>query len=201
MPYSDFNIRKVKEDLNIEIVEEKGIFSAIPEAEISKMLSVLMDENVALALAINTEKARSELIISNVLLELKRKFNRKISFFSGIEFNVDKEKNLNGFCDYIISLSPEQLFLDSPIVTIVEAKNENIIGGIGQCIAEMTASRIFNQQENKNLKFIYGTVTSGNIWKFLKLENNKVYIDLNEYYIENVNKIIGILSAMIEQKA
>ena len=56
----------------------------------------------------------------------------------------DKEKGLNEFCDFIISASSEQLMLCSPIVAVVEAKNENIIGGLGQCIAEMVGVKIFN---------------------------------------------------------
>ncbi len=90
-----------------------------------------------------------------------------LSLFSGIEFNVDKEKGLNGFCDFIISASQEQLILSSPIVMVVEAKNENIIGGLGQCIAEMVGAKIFNESENETkINKIYGVVTTGIIWKF-----------------------------------
>lgn len=201
MSYSDFDIKKVKDELQIKIVEQNGIFSKIEEVDVSDILTFVLDDNVPLALAINTEKARSELIISDVLVELRRKFDRKISLFSGVEFNVDKDRGLNGYCDFIISRSPEQLIIDSPVITIVEAKNENIVGGIGQCIAEMVAAKIFNERENDSIEFIYGAVTSGSAWKFLRLENDTVYIDLREYYVENVNKIVGILSAMVAQKA
>ncbi|MFN9241492.1 MAG: hypothetical protein ACK6DE_16665, partial [Pseudanabaena sp.] len=126
---------------------------------------------------------------------------KEISFFSGIELNIDKERDLTGFCDFIISQSPEQLFLNTPVITVVEAKNENIMSGLGQCAAEMIASRIFNEQEGTNLARIYGVVTSGNIWKFLKLEGNALYIDLDDYFIKEISKIIGILCSMIEQKA
>ena len=115
---------------------------------------------------------------------------------------MDKANNLNGFCDFIVSASSEQLMLNAPVVTIVEAKNENIIGGLGQCIAEMIAADIFNKNEhNEDLKKIYGAVTTGTAWKFLKLEEKQVSIDLDEYSIDSPGKIIGILSKMIEQKA
>ena len=71
------------------------------------------------------------------MLELKDKLSDLMSLFSGIDFNVDKEKGLNGFCDYIISGSSEQFYLEVPVIIIVEAKNENINSGMGQCIAEM----------------------------------------------------------------
>ena len=199
MPYSDFTLKRVKKDLCIELIEDKGIFSEIKPINPSDILMKNLEENVPLALAINTEKARSELIISTVLVEIKRSLKKEVSFFSGIEFNVDKEKGLVGYCDFILSASPEQLILSAPVVTIVEAKNENIIGGMGQCIAEMVAAQIFNKQEGNELKTIYGVVTSGNIWRFLKIEQQTVHIDLQDYYIEKIDKILGILMAMIKQ--
>ncbi len=63
---------------------------------------------------------------------------------------MDKEKSLNDDCDFIMSHSPEPLLISAPIVVIVEAKNENIISGLGQCIAEMVATRIFNEQESNH---------------------------------------------------
>ncbi|HBC43731.1 MAG TPA: hypothetical protein DCZ88_18050, partial [Pseudanabaena sp.] len=89
----------------------------------------------------------------------------------------------------------------TPVITVVEAKNENIMSGLGQCAAEMIASRIFNEQEGTNLARIYGVVTSRNIWKFIKLEGNALYVDLEDYSIKEISKIIGILCSMIEQKA
>jgi len=201
MPYSSFTIRKVQKDFSVEIIEKTDLFSGTESREISNHLKETLADNVSLAAAINTEKARSELIIAPVLIEIRKMFDKKISFFSGIELNVDKERDLTGFCDFIISQSPEQLFLNAPVITVVEAKNENIMSGLGQCAAEMIASRIFNEQEGTILSKIYGVVTSGNIWKFLKLEDNKIHIDLDDYSIKEVSKVVGILCSMIEQKA
>ena len=108
-------------------------------------MAEILKQNVPLAFAIGTEKAGSELIIVNFFLELKRR--SRISFFSGIEFTVDKEQGLNGFCDFIISQSPEQLFLDTPILAVVEAKNERITSGLGRCVAEMVAAKVYNERE------------------------------------------------------
>jgi len=92
--------------------------------------------------------------------------------------------------------------LNAPVVTIVEAKNENIIGGLGQCIAEMVAANIFNVKEhNDEILKVYGVVTTGTTWKFLRLESDIIYIDLSEFYIDRPGKILGILSAMIRQVA
>ncbi len=201
MPYSDFNLKKIKDELHIKIIEQQSIFDNIQAVAISDTLKSNLDENIPLAISINTEKARSELIIANMLVEVRKKHKHQISLFSGTEFNVDKEKNLNGFCDFILCNSPEQLILTAPLIIIVEAKNENIVGGLGQCIAEMVGAKIFNETEGKMQKNIYGAVTTGTAWKFLKLTDSTVYIDLKEYYIETPERIIGILSEMAAQKA
>lgn len=202
MSYSDFNIKQVQNDFDLEIIEKSGIFSNLEKAKISDYLIMTLNENIPLAVSINTEKAKSALIISNVLLEIRRIFDKKISFFSGIEFNIDKEKGLNGYCDFLISLSSEQLFIKSPIITLVEAKNENIMGGLGQCMAEMIAARIFNEIEGNNIPTLYGTVTTGIFWKFMKLTHNTVHVDLRDYSLEeNPAQVIGILTSMLAQKA
>ncbi len=201
MAYSEFTLKKIKLDFNIQTVEDQSLFSNTEELEISDYLAQTLKRNVPLALAINTEKARSELIIINILLEVKEKSSEKISLFSGIDFNVDKEKGLTGFCDYIISGSEEQLYLELPVITIVEAKNENIISGLGQCIAEMYAAQLFNQEASHELPWVYGAVTTGDEWRFVKLDNNVAYIDNDSYYISDINKIIGILVNMVKGEA
>ena len=201
MSYSSFNLKRVKAELQINLIETQGLFEKIAPVEISPILTAILEEHIPLAISINTEKARSELIIANMLVEVRRRFKHQISLFSGVEFNIDKEKDLNGFCDFIISHSPEQLTLNSPVIAIVEAKNENMVGGLGPCIAEMVAATIFNRQEKQPIVKIYGAVTSGTAWQFLRLTGNDAEIDLKEYFIDNPQKIVGILSAMIEQSA
>lgn len=201
MSYRDFNLKRVQDAFQIKMIEKPGIFAGIKPHPISHYLAETLQENVPLAVSINTEKARSELIIAPVLVEVRKILDHKISLFSGIELNVDKEKDLSGFCDFIISDSPEQLFLKAPVITIVEAKNENIMSGLGQCLAEMVAARIFNEREGNGVSRMYGAVTSGNIWKFIKLDNTVAHIDLDDYSIREPGGIIGILLAMVARNA
>lgn len=198
MSYSDFNLKQVKELFKLNIIDEKNLFQNVGQTPISQYLKDTLDYNVPLAMAIGTEKVKSELIIANVLLEVRKILNNKISFFSGVALDVDKEKGLSGFCDFVISKSEEQLYMTAPIITIVEAKNEYLIGGLGQCIAEMYAAYIFNEKEGAGLPAIYGVVTTGNVWKFLKLQNETVHVDFNEYHINQIDKIISILVDMIK---
>jgi hypothetical protein len=198
MSYSDFTLQTVVKELQLVLNERTNLFAQIPESVLSDYLTMTLKENIPLALAINTEKARSELIISAILVELRKMLNYHISLFSGVEFNVDPQRGLNGVCDFIITRSPEQFFIYAPAIVIVEAKNENIKGGLGQCIATMLAARLFNAQEDQPISTVYGAVTSGSVWKFLQLVGNTVYIDLEDYYINNAGKILGILLHMAE---
>jgi hypothetical protein len=128
-----------------------------------------------------------------VLAEVRRQLNYKIALFSGTDFDVDASQGLNGFCDFIICNSEEQFYIKAPVVTVVEAKNENIKGGLGQCIATMLGAQIFNQNSQPKINTIYGVVTTGTNWRFLTLEDNQVSIDIIEYYINDIAKILGIL--------
>lgn len=199
MAYSDFTLSEIKEKFQLTIEEETDIFPNAREESISDFLATTLKENVPLALAIHTEKARSEMIVTPILIELRKILNHQISLFSGVEFDVEKEKGLNGFCDYIISLSREQLYVTSPVISVVEAKNDNIKSGYAQCIAEMIASEIFNERQGNNIETIYGTITTGSIWKFLKLKE-KVYIDVEEYHIRQPEKIMGILLEILDSE-
>lgn len=130
MAYSDFTLSKFKKDFNIHIHEEMDLFINVEPIQISEKLKSTLEETTELALAINTEKARSEMIITPILLEVRRRANCKISLFSGTDFNLDFKKGLNGYCDFVISRSQEQLTINAPVMIIVEAKNENIKAGL-----------------------------------------------------------------------
>jgi len=197
MAYSDFKLKEIVKQFDLTLNENLDLFATIPEVEASEILKVMLKENAALAVDINTEKARSELIIAPILLEVRRQLNYQIGLFSGSEFNVAPEQGLNGICDFLISLSPERLFISAPAITLVEAKKEDIKAGLGQCVAEMLAAQLFNEREENEIPTIYGVVTSGTNWRFLKLEGKIVYIDMVEYYLRDVQKILGILLSAI----
>jgi hypothetical protein len=195
MAYSDFTtLAKVREAFELMLEEPNDLFVDVPEVLPSAYLQSTLSENVSLATAINTEKARAELIIAPVLLEVRRKFNFQIGFFSGSEFNVESETGLTGYCDYILTASKESYEIRTPVITLVEAKNESIKSGLGQCIAEMVAAQIFNQRNGELIESIYGAVTTGTDWKFLQLTDKTVFIDKRYYFINEVNIILGILT-------
>ncbi|MDB9457339.1 hypothetical protein PN473_02740 [Dolichospermum circinale CS-545/17] len=198
MSYRDFTLETVKKNLHLNISSREDIFSKVAPLPVSEYLQETLAYNVPFALASNTEKSRSEMIITPILLELTKKFVNQISLFSGVEFNIEPSQGLNGNCDFLISRSPEFLLINAPVIIVVEAKKENIKGGLGQCIAEMYAARLFNEREENQVTEIYGVVTTGEIWKFLRLSGERVQIDLAEYFLNDVNKILGILASGVK---
>ncbi len=201
MAYSNFTLDMVRRAFQLEIVESAGIFSEASTVVPQDRFMVELAEKVELAISSGTEKARSELIVTDVLFELRKHFNRRISFFSGIEFSVDAEQGLTGVCDFLVSLSPILSFLEAPVIILVEAKRENLTTGLGQCAAEMLAAQRFNTEKGNAIPCIYGATTSGTEWRFLKLEGARLHIDRAVYPIAQCDKILGILSSMVEQKA
>jgi len=197
--YNKFTIDSVRKLFGIKLIGDEFLFNDIHPVSPSDVLSKYLERYLPLGSAIGTEKARSEFIIAPILAELTEITEHRISLFSGIEFNVDEEKGLNGRCDFIISASDIQYSLTSPILTVVEAKNDNINSGFGQCMAEMIAARIFNESEGNKRNAVYGLVTTGSIWRFLKLEDDKIYIDKKEYFIESLDRILGILSQIVSE--
>ncbi len=201
MSYSNFTLPAVRAAFELEEIDTAGLFSDIEPMAPSELLTTLLARNLPLATAIGTEKAKSELIVAHVLVELREQLDRKISLFSGIDFNVNDELGLTGVCDFVISLSPVQFDLQAPIIVLVEAKNDNLEIGLGQCVAEMVAAQYFNAEQGNDIPRVYGATTTGVLWRFLKLEGQELQIDMLPYQIERCDKVLGILASMVAQKA
>ena len=201
MAYSEFTLESVVPMFQLEKVDIAGLFSEIEPVPPSEYLTTGLAKKAPLATAIGTEKARSEMIVADVLVELLEHLNRGISLFSGIDFSVDVENGLTGVCDFLVSLSPNQFYLEAPVIILVEAKNTDVKLGLGQCVAEMLAAQRFNAERGNDISYIYGASTTGIDWVFLKLEEKRLHIDMATYQIAQCDKILGILASMVAQKA
>ena len=199
MAYSDFTLRKVKQSFGLTAVEGGRFLPEVEPIVPSPILAGLLEDTVPWAIAVGTEKAKSELIIAPALLEVKRLLNHQISVFSGTDFTVDIAAGLNGVCGFLISRSPEQFEIEAPAVVLVEAKRDNINSGLGQCIAEMVAAQRFNEANNNPIPTIYGSVTSGTAWRFMKLEGQIVTIDVRDYPFPPVETILSMLVWMVRE--
>jgi hypothetical protein len=131
------------------------------------------------------------MIIAPILMEAVRLAGHRVGLFSGIMFDVDKDRGLSGTCDFLLTRSAERFFITHLVLVIVEAKKEDIAGGLGQCVAAMVAAREFNDREGSGATIVYGAVTTGSIWRFLKLEGTTVCIDMPEYYLNQVGKFLA----------
>jgi hypothetical protein len=197
MAFNDFRFPQVQQDLGLT-VNEAELFDAAVPVVVRPEFQTHLEMGTEVALAINTEKARSEFIIAPVLLELRILIGDRLGLFSGVAIEGDAELGLNGNCDFILTTSGRQLVVVAPVVAIVEAKNDNLLSGLGQCIASVVAARMINDREGSIGRIVYGAVTTGSAWKFMQLDCAKLTIDRREYSIDNVGKILGIFRDIVQ---
>ncbi len=197
MAYSDFTFIKLKQKFDIQqrgmnLFKSEKINSIVPSEGLQKYI------DKGRSMPLQSEKAKSEALIFPIIRELQD-LNENISVFSGYPFNIDSNFELNGAPDFMISAQPEIVEPQSPIFCLVETKNKTPEDGFAQCAAEMYAARLFNQQNNDPHEIIYGAVTNGYDWVFLKLEANFVFIDTDRYFINELPKLLGILQFIIDK--
>jgi hypothetical protein len=161
-------------------------------------IAEVVREGVQLALANSTEKAKSEFIIAPVLLELRRVAGGRIALFSGVEWDADPARGLTGYCDFILTKGGSEHILRAPFVAVVEAKNDLIRNGLGQCIAAMYAARISNERTHEREGPVFGVVSTGAAWKFLRMDGDHVLLDRDEHFIDKLPKLMGILKTIAE---
>lgn len=152
---------------------------------------------IASSHALTTEKERSERIISPVLLESLERNNRQFSIFSGWLFDVDIARQLNGECDFLLSCVPFDSQIQIPFFALKEAKGGEIETSLCQCAAQMVAAQIFNQRKNNHIP-IFGCVSTGIVWRFLKLKNNDLTIDSDIYCLDNLPVLLGVLQIIVD---
>jgi hypothetical protein len=193
MAYSDFTVGKVKQAFGIQTNEETTFFPTLSPVTPTSTLLEVLEENLPLAVALPSEKAKSELLISPILVEVRKLLLHQVSLFSGQDFTVNAEVGLSGICDFLISRSPEQLEIESPVVVLLEAKKADLNSGMGQCMASMVAAQLFNQQAGEEPKPVYGCVSSGLLWRFLQLEEKQMTVDMKDYSLEPISDLLGKL--------
>jgi hypothetical protein len=197
MAFRDFTFPEVLERLGLRIVDA-NLFSEAAPLPVREEFASFLRDGTSLALANSTEKAKSEFIIAPVLLELRRSIGPKFALFSGVEWDFDPSLGLNGYCDFILGRGPSQHVLQAPFIAIVEAKNDLIRTGLGQCIAAMVAARMSNERSALPALAIHGAVSTGAAWQFLRLHGDVVEMDIPEYFIDDLPKIMGILRTIVE---
>lgn len=193
MAYTDFDLRKVTTDFALASAQPPDMFAGVSPVEPSAYLRDWLAEFAPVALGFGSELARSGYIITPVLAEAKRRCAQPVTVIPGLTFDVDKNRGLTGVCDFVLARSSDAFMLRAPIFAAVEAKREDITAAIGQCAAELVAIRIFNEKEKTAVPAVYGCVTTGSAWRFLKLEGETLFIDRTEYSLSNLPLLLGVL--------
>jgi len=191
MSYSDFTLEQVIDQFSLDARTTNLTIRPIAP---SPLLETALRKYLPLATSISTEKARNELIVAPILLEIRDLFQDRISYFSGRTLNANPSVGLNGECDFLLSANPNQAIVQFPIVVVVEAKNADLTGGLGQCVAQMLGAYIFNEKHGATA-MIYGAVTTGTNWKLLTLNQQQLNINLEEILVlPQLAEVLGFLA-------
>jgi hypothetical protein len=196
MAYTDFTLESAEADLGV--TSHPGVlFPQLQPLPVPAWLQDILTRGMRLALV--SEKARSEFIVAPILLAVREQSGERIAILSGQRLDVDAGRRLLGECDFILALSEPVPRLRAPLLTIVEAKKNDIEAGLGQCVAQMVAVQIYNERSGQPLPAVHGCVTTGESWQFLRLAGVKVTIDQGRFYIDNVGGILAALQATVRQ--
>ena len=187
MGYSNF--RKISQVTNRFGLDHQlgSIFTKIKPVKPSRWLRESLE--IAIEMPLTNEKSKAERLISPVLSEVVRAYREQLTLFSGEELSVDAAQDLAGPCDFFFALHPPKMEMEAPVISLVEAKDEDMDWGLGQCAAQMYGAYLFNEQHQKPAKIVYGCATTGVEWKFLKFENNIFTID--RHSMTEMSQVLG----------
>ncbi|MEG4026506.1 hypothetical protein [Microcoleus sp. S13C4] len=195
MPYKSFTFQQLKERFGLEPSLSPILSAKIFPVEPSEWLWRTLE--ISSNTAVTTAKERSERIISPLLLEFRERNNRQFSIFSGWSFDVDVEQGLNGECDFLLSSVPFDFEIKVPVFALRETKGPKIESCLPQCAAQMVGAQLFNEREHNSIPAVFGCVTTGVVWRFLKLKGNNLIIDTDVYCVDNVPMILGVLQTIV----
>ncbi len=195
MAFSEFTLEAVERQLGVT-TQETDLFPNAPSAPVPDWLPGWLARGTRLALL--SEKSRSEFIVVPILLAAREQSGDQFAIFSGQRLDVDAEAGLVGECDFILAVGPALPPLHAPLMTVVEAKKNDVEAGLGQCIAQMVAARRFNEAAGRGTNPVYGCVTTGETWQFLRMADRVALLDRPRYYLDSVSRILGVLRAMYE---
>lgn len=158
-----------------------------------------LEEQLALAAQIRprSEKAKSEVIVTPILLELMKRNDAFFTIASGENLPADPAHGLNGEIDFLLTLNTGSFTINTPIISVVEAKRGELDRGVDQCAAQMLGASLFNQRNGTPIDVIYGCVTSGDEWLFLRLQDNLLEIDDRTYYLNELPRLLGVFQYLI----
>jgi len=199
MAYSDFSLELVQSLLKLE-VNNAALFAHAPSTPLPLWLSQWLER--ARPFALGSEKARSEFIVAPVLLAVRELALDRVALYSGQRLDSDASQGLVGECDFIITAGPPLPIVQSPLLCVVEAKKNDVESGLGQCAAQMVGAQRLNARgqsarAHPGPQIMYGCVTTGEAWQFLRLEGQSLSLDSERYYWVQLEQILGIFGQIL----
>lgn len=195
MAYPDFSAVDLQQLFGVRFRAET-LFPDLTPIEPSAWLRETLRKGQELGF--NSEKSRSERLVTPVLLELSDLNHRAFSIYSGMNLDVDNALGLRGECDFIFSFSRIQDFIASPVFCIAEAKKQDLEQGTVQCAAQLIAARRLNELEGNSVRTLYGCSTTGTEWCFMRYEGNEFLLDERRYYLPQLPELLGALQAVVD---
>ncbi len=195
MAYTDFTLELAEERLGVRVAFG-DLFANLTPLPVPAWLSETLERGRQSAVFL-TEKARSEFIVAPVLLACREFVTGELAIFSGQRLDVDASRGLVGECDYLVARSEPIPRLRAPLMAVMEAKRGDIELGLGQLVAQMVAARLFNERAGTGPTRMYGVITTGDDWQFLRLENNTVTMPQQRLYLSNLGNVLAALKAAV----
>lgn len=188
MEYTDFTLETAEAELGVT-ARPGEVFADLRPAPVPGWLTEMLARGMQLALV--SEKARSEYIVAPLLLVVREAAGGAVSILSGQRLDVDPARKLLGECDFLLARSDPVPRVKAPLVAVVEAKKNDIDAGLGQCIAQMVAAGVFNQRAGEPPGPVYGCVTTGEVWQFLRLDGPAVTLHQPRLYVDNLGLVLA----------
>ncbi len=195
MSYSEFTLELLRRDFGIA-ARDQALFHPVGTIEPSEWLVQALAKGHDLAFI--SEKARSEFIVAPILIAARELLSQRVQVFSGVRLDVDPGRGLKGECDFLIARSASAFVLQAPLMVVLEAKKNDIEEGLGQCAAQMMAARIYNERDRSPTAYLYGCVTTGEFWQFVKLDATVLTIHPERFSLKELSKVLWFLVNCIQ---
>lgn len=190
MTYNDFTTQTVRQTFKVRLFDQ-AFFPSNPRLEPSPWLKETLEKGSSL---FNLgDKAKNEFYIAPMLLECRERFQRRVQIFSGHLMDVDAASGLAGRVDYLLTFGGNRYDTSMPAMIVRQAVKCDLVNNLGPCIAQMVAASRVAEKAKKPVPFVYGCVTSGESWLFMKLLDGEVQIDPRLIQLGDVNALLGYL--------
>ena len=194
MAYSDFTLSDLEDKFGVTNERRELNFQSNPIEPTQWLQKELLDSK---EMPIKSEKARSEWIVVPILKELRNLNIKFFTIYSGDNLVGDKEKGLQGECDFILSKDTKSYDISIPIFHVVEAKRNDLEEGIRQCSAQLVGAKKYNEKKGIQMEKLFGCTTTGDVWQFIEF-SDKLYIDNNKYYLSEVDSLLGVFQSIVD---